>query len=196
MKKFTVLAVILFTSAGAFAQFNKGRMLVGGSAEFSTNTAKNRNGGTTTTQGTRTSLSISPDFGYFVIDNLAVGAELGLGLSKWNAKTSNGVDASTTSISFNPFARYYLPIGIFFQGKFGLGTAKTTYDENIDDFKYNTASLALSAGYVIFLTDNVALEPELGYQTSRIKEDDSNTKDINSGIFMRIGFQIYLGNKQ
>jgi outer membrane protein len=195
MKKFTVLAVILFMSVGAFAQFNKGRMLVGGSAQFSTDTEKNRNGGTTTTEGTRTTLSISPDFGYFIIDNLAIGAELNLSLSKWNAKTANGVDASTTSVSFSPFARYYLPMGIFFQGKFGLGTARTSYDENFDDFKYNTTSLALSAGYVIFLTDNVALEPELGYQTFRYKGDDSNTKDINSGIFMRIGFQIYLGNK-
>jgi outer membrane protein len=195
MKKVTLLVVALFASLGAFAQFNKGRMIVGGTAEFSTNTNKNRSGGTTVTNGTTTSLSISPNFGYFVIDNLAVGASLGLSLSKWNSKGSNGTDSNTTSINFGPFARYYLPFGLFFQGKFNLGTRKTTYDELFDDNKYNTSSFALSAGYPIFLSDNVALEPEVGYRTSRFKASDSNAKDIDSGIFMRIGFQIYLGKK-
>lgn len=194
-KEITILAIIMIASIGAFAQFNQGRMLVGGSAELSTNADKNRNNGTTVTTGNRTSFTLSPDFGYFVIDNLAVGAELSVGLSKWNAKTANGTDNSTTSVQFQPFVRYYLPIPIFFQGKVGLGTSKTSYDENFADYKYNTTSLSLSAGYAIFLTDNVALEPELGYRTTRYKGSDSNTKNIDSGIFLRIGFQIYLGNK-
>ena len=159
MKKIIFFAITMFASLGVFAQFNQGRMLVGGSAEFRTISDKNKSGGTTTTNGTRTSLSVSPSFGYFVIDQLAVGASLDMGLSKWNAKTANDVDNNTTSIQFQPFVRYYLPAGIFFQGKFGLGTAKTTYDENYDDSKYNTSSLALSAGYAIFLSDNVAIEP-------------------------------------
>ena len=195
MKKITILAITLFSSIVGFAQFNKGRMLVGGSAEFRTISDKDKSGATTTTNGTRTSLSVSPSFGYFVIDQLAVGASVDMGVSKWNAKTANDVDNNTTSFQFQPFVRYYLPMGVFFQGKFGLGTAKTTYDENYDDNKYNTSSLALSAGYAIFLSDNVALEPELGYRTSKFKESDSDTKNINSGIFLRIGFQIYLGNK-
>ncbi len=195
MKKFTILAITLFAAVGAFAQFNQGRMLVGGSAEFSTNTNKNKNGSTTVTQGTQTRFTVSPDFGYFIIDNLAIGAELGLTLSKWNSKNNNSADYTGTAVTFSPFVRYYLPMGIFFQGKFGLGTSKTSYDDSFPDYKYNTSNFALSAGYVIFLTDNVALEPEVGYRTTKLKADDSNTKDINSGIFMRIGFQIYLGNK-
>jgi len=192
MKKITILAITLFSSIVGFAQFNQGRMLVGGSAEFRTIADKNKSGGTTTTNGTRTTLSVSPSFGYFVIDQLAVGASVDTGLSKWNARSSNDVDSNTTSVQLQPFVRYYLPAGVFFQGKFGLGTAKTTYDENYDDSKYNTSSLALSAGYAIFLSDNVALEPELGYRTSKFKDTDSDTKNINSGIFLRIGFQIYL----
>src|SRR5688572_17598333 len=195
MKKITIFAITMFASMAVFAQFNQGRMLVGGSAEFRTMADKSKSGGTTTTNGNRTTLSVSPSFGYFVIDQLAVGAAVDMSVSKWNAKTPNDVDNNTTSISFQPFVRYYLPMGVFFQGKFGLGTAKTTYDENYDDNKYNTSSLALSAGYAIFLSDNVALEPELGYRTSKFKDTDSDTKNINSGIFLRIGFQIYLGNK-
>jgi hypothetical protein len=195
MKKITLLAVVMFGSLCAFAQFNQGRMLVGGSAEFITMANKDKSGGTTTTNGNRTTLSVSPSFGYFFIDQLAVGAAVSTELSKWNAKTANDVDHNTTTIQFQPFVRYYLPMGVFFQGKFGFGTAKTTYDEDYEDVKYNTSSLALSAGYAIFLTDNVALEPELGYRTTKYKNADSDSKNINSGLFLRIGLQIYLGNK-
>jgi opacity protein-like surface antigen len=192
MKKITILTVILSCSIGVFAQFNQGRMLVGGSAEFRTNTDKSKNGGTTVTNGNLTSLSIAPQFGYFIIDHVAVGAAINLGVSKWNSKSPNNSDRTTTSIEFQPFARYYLPIPIFFQAKFGLGTSKTSYDRNPED-TYHTTSLALSAGYAIFLTDNIALEPEVGYRTSRFKATDSNTKDIDAGLFLRIGFQLYFG---
>src|SRR5687768_11844722 len=95
MKKITILAITLFSSIVGFAQFNQGRMLVGGSAEFRTIADKNKSGGTTTTNGNRTTLSVSPSFGYFFIDQLAVGASLDMGHSKWNAKTSNDVDNNT-----------------------------------------------------------------------------------------------------
>ncbi|HEX6226912.1 MAG TPA: autotransporter outer membrane beta-barrel domain-containing protein [Chryseolinea sp.] len=193
-KRITLFVIAMVASLGAFAQFNKGRMLVGGSAEFRTMSDKDKTGGTTTTNGNRTTLSISPSFGYFIIDQLAVGAAVDMSLSKWNAKDAFDDDNNTTSIQFQPFVRYYLPMGIFFQGKFGVGTAKTTYDDR-GDSKYNTSSLALSAGYAIFLSDNVAIEPELGYRTSKFKNTDSDTKNLNSGLFLRVGFQIYLGNR-
>ena len=192
MKKITFLGIAMLASFGVFAQFSQGRMLVGGSAEFRTMADKSKSGSTTTTNGNRTTLSVAPSFGYFVIDQLAVGASVETSVSKWNAKAGNDVDNSTHSFQFQPFVRYYLPMGVFFQGKFGLGAGKTTYDDDFDDFKFNTSSLALTAGYAFFLSDNVALEPELGYRTSKYKNADSDTKNINSGIFLRIGFQIYL----
>src|SRR5688572_245532 len=141
MKKVTLFAIAAFASLGVFAQFNQGRMIVGGSAEFSTNTDKTRSGGTTVTDGTTTSLSIAPNFGYFIIDNLAVGASVNLAVSKRNAR-GNGADYSTTGVSFGPFARYYLPFGLFFQGKFTLGTSNTSFDNNLADSKYNTSGLS------------------------------------------------------
>jgi outer membrane protein len=195
MKKIIFFGVVMALCSSVFAQFNQGRMLVGGSAEFRTMSDKDKSGATTTTNGNRTTMSVSPSFGYFVIDQLAVGASVDMAVTKWNDKSGFDDDNTTTTVQFQPFVRYYLPMGIFFQGKFGLGTAKTTYEDNTADNKYNTSSLALSAGYAIFLSDNVALEPELGYRTSKFKNTDSDTKNINSGIFLRIGFQIYLGNK-
>jgi outer membrane protein len=195
MKKITILVIAIASSFAAFAQYNQGRMLVGGSFELSTNTDKTRDGGRTITNGTRTTFNLSPRFGYFIMDNLAIGAGVGLGLSKWNSK-NNGSDYNTSSISFQPFARYYLPVNVFFHGEFGVGTSTTkSEDSNFADYKYNSINLALGAGYALFLTDNVAVEPMLTYRFSRSKYDYDNEKNIDSGLFLSVGFQIYLGNK-
>jgi opacity protein-like surface antigen len=195
MKKITILVIAMASTFAAFAQYNQGRMLVGGSFELSTKTEKTRNGSQTTTDGTQTVFNVSPRFGYFVIDNLAIGAGVGLQLTKWNSK-ANGNDYNASSISFQPFARYYLPVNVFFHGEFGIGTTHVNYDDiNNDEYQYNTINLALGAGYAFFLTDNVAVEPMLSYRFSRGKEDDDDEKDIASGLFLSVGFQIYLGNK-
>ena len=194
MKKFTILSLMVFAAFASFAQFNKGRMLVGGSSEFRTETEKSKSGGTTVTDGRWTNLSFAPRFGYFVIDNLAVGAGLSIGLGKWADENDNDDDYTSSNIQFQPFARYYLPQGIFFQGQVGLGSGKTNYNDR-PDYKYNLSSLAISAGYAFFLNDNVAVEPSLGYRTTGWKNKDSEVKDIDSGLFLQIGFQIYLGNK-
>ena len=198
MKRITVFAIAMFAFGSAFAQFNKGRMLVGGSAEFRTTTYKQKGGGSTSTTGTRTMFSVAPSFGYFFMDNLAAGAAVETIFSKWNSKSSStfDYDYGSTEIQFQPFVRYYLPMGVFFQGKFGVGTRKhNPEDDDIAEYKYNTSSFALSAGYAFFLSDNVAVEPELGYRTSKLKQSDADFKNTESGLFLRVGFQIYLGKK-
>jgi hypothetical protein len=195
MKKFTILAFALFATIGAYAQYNQGRMLVGGSLGFSTQTEKTKFDGTTRTDGKWTSFSLEPQFGYFIIDNLAVGASLDLGLSKWKDEDDSDDDYSTTSIEFTPTVRYYLPQNIFFQGQVGFGTSKDKYGSgSVDEDKYNTFSFALAAGYAYFLNDNVAIEPIIGYGSTSHKDKDSDAKYINNGLFLRVGLQVYLGN--
>src|SRR5688500_19627248 len=108
MKKITFLVITAFASVGAFAQFNQGRMLVGGSAEIRTMADKDKSGGTTVTNGNRTSLSLSPSFGYFIIDQLAVGAAIDVGLGKWNDKSSFDDDNTMYTIQFHHFVRIFL----------------------------------------------------------------------------------------
>lgn len=193
MKKFTILVIVMCGAFGAYAQFEQGRMLVGGTVEFNTLVNKSKFGGTTVTNGRQTSFSLAPQFGYFVIDNLAVGAALDLNLSKYKSDDGD-YESTSTSIEFTPMVRYYLPQGIFFQGQFGFGTGKDKVDNgNTDDDKYNITSWGLSAGYAYFLTDNVALEPQLGYGGTGYKDKDSSGKDIYNGLFIRLGLQVYLG---
>jgi outer membrane protein W len=196
MKKFTILVVAVCSTFGAYAQYNQGRMLVGGSLGFSTETEKTKFDGNTQTDGKWTNFSLEPQFGYFIIDNLAVGASLDLGLSKWKDDADSDDDKTYTSIEIQPTVRYYLPQNIFFQGQVGFGTAKSKFGSgNVDEYKYNTLSWALAAGYAYFLNDNVAIEPMVGYGSVREKDKDSDVKYIDNGIFLRVGLQVYLGNK-
>lgn len=196
MKKITILAIAMCATIGAYAQFNQGRMLVGGSLAFQSVTNKSKFNGQSTTEGKNTDFSIAPQFGYFVIDNLAVGATLDFGLSKW--KDDDGDYKSTaTSFEFQPTVRYYLPVGVFFQGQFGVGGGKYKEEDDgdSDEEKFNRTSFAGAVGYAFFLNDNIAIEPMIGYGSTIDNYKDLDYKDINNGLFLRIGVQAYLGNR-
>lgn len=193
MKKLVLTAFALTMFNVAFAQFNKGRMLVGGAVGFQTTTEKQTSTITTPTIKENT-FSLSPNFGYFVIDKLAVG--LNFNLSNTTEKYSGGgYDYKFTTQSFiaSPFVRYYFGPGIFAQGQYGIGSAKSGDDSNTT--KYSESQWSLGVGYAYFLNDNVAIEPSVKYQSSVLKEKGQDTKDTNSGIAINIGFQIYLGKR-
>jgi hypothetical protein len=195
MKTFFTILVITIISFGAFAQFEQGNMLVGGAVGAKFNTEKTKFEGTTDTDGKFTEFTLSPQFGYFVINNLAVGGGLDLTLQSYKP---DGLDGKSTAtlLLFSPFARYYFRPGIFLQSKFHLGSRKYKNDigQNTNESKNGVSGWSLGAGYAAFLNDNVAIEPMLGFESLSYKDKDSNqnVKDISSGIFLRVGFQIYL----
>jgi outer membrane protein len=100
MKKVTFLFLLLsaLVISSVSAQTSHGNMMVGGALSFST----------TSYQGNsdlgNSSTTFSPGFGYFVIDNLAVGANIGFSGS---TNDTGGTKTERTSFSFGPFARYY-----------------------------------------------------------------------------------------
>jgi outer membrane protein len=196
MRKLFFTLLVTLASMSAFAQFQQGRMLVGGNVGLELKTNKTKFDGSTDTNGKYTSFSLEPQFGYFVIDNLAVGAGLNLTLSSWKPDGSDGKSTSSL-IALSPFARYYFGPGIFGEAKVLLGASKDKDDfgGNTDEKKFNVTGLSLGAGYAIFLNDNVAIEPMIGYETIGYKNKTSGEpdyKDIDSGLFVRVGFQIYL----
>jgi len=192
MKKITILTIILFTSLVAFAQFEKGRALIGGSLAFSTETQKSKGNGSTVTLGKETSFSFDPQAGYFIIDNLAVGAGLGITMTKWKDEFDNDEDESYTSFEFQPVVRYYLPVGVFFQGQVGVGTAKWKYEDGSPDEKYGTSSFSLAVGYAHFLNEHVAVEPVVAYRSRGQKDKDTDYKYVYGGFFFGLGIQVYI----
>jgi outer membrane protein len=194
MRKIACLLTFVIICSASYAQFNQGRMLVGGSLGFHGETYKTKNNNTTTTTQKNVSFSLTPQFGYFIIDNLAIGG--GIDLSSTSAKTpNNNYKDVTTSFQFQPFVRYYLPVKVFFQGTVGVGTTKDKVINNNTTTvaKSGITSLSLGVGYAWFLNDHVAIEPFVGYLTQRTKPDGSSVKYNESDLFLKIGFQIYLG---
>ena len=190
MKKLVVSFLFGITCMVSYGQFTQGTIMVGGSFGADFDTEKTKTGNTTTVTGHTTSIDIAPSAGYFVIDNVAVGAAIDMYASKYKSKDGLSTNSSN-SVSFAPFARYYYQ-KFYGQGSFQLGTEKTKYvfDGNTTNTTSNISGWSLAVGYAYLLNQNVALEPQIGFQSNGYKT--GNDKDITSGLFLRIGFQIYL----
>lgn len=195
MKK--VVLITFFVTAvmtASFAQFSQGTFLVGGTTGLGVNflTAKSKAGGTTSTDGKSTSFSLEPTAGYFVIDNLALGA--GIGLSTSSFKPDGGGTKSTSSaILLSPFARYYFD-KFYAQGTFQFGSSKDKYTNggtSITD-KNGLSGWSIAGGYALLLNESVALEPQIGYGSFTSKDNDTDNKDIAAGLFIRMGIFVYL----
>ncbi len=178
---------------GAYAQFEKGSMMVGGSfgADFKTN--KSKYDGNTYTNGKYVDVSFDPQFGIFVINKLAIGGGFGMSTSAYKDDESD-YKSVTNEFTVQPMARYYLDPGIFFQGKLMFGGAKdkTRNNGNTDETEYAVNGWSLSAGYAFFLNNIVAIEPQLGYGAKGYRNKNTDVKSVDGGIFLRVGFQIYL----
>ena len=121
MRSIFVLALSVLTLASE-AQTSKGNFLLGGSVSFNSAKEKVTLEGTSETSKPTTTLAFTPNAGYFIMDNLAVGGSLTL-LSV-NEKES---ETKTSTFLFAPFVRYYfLSLGenvkFLGQGSFGIGS--------------------------------------------------------------------------
>jgi hypothetical protein len=181
MKKVLFATLLAVSASAAFAQsnINKGDWMVGGNASF--DYQKDGDYKTTT-------IGLSPNVGYFFINNFAGGLRAGVASS-----TTKFGSAKETESAFHvsPFVRYYfLPssqkVNIFADGSFGFGQAKT--ESMGTEYKYNFTQFAITAGPAIFLTPATALEIGLGFNSSKIEDasDRSNSFGVN------VGFQIHL----
>lgn len=173
MKKVIFTLVIAAVGFTANAQTAQGNWLMGGNASFTS--------GKSSADGAKsnTTINISPDAGYFVADDLAIGAMVSF----------QSATGGYSAFSAAPFVRYYfLPIGdnakLFGQGSFGFGSSK--FDD--DDESVSSTNWSIAAGPAFFLNQNVALETTLFYGSSKQKDVPAyNTFGLN------IGFQIHLG---
>jgi outer membrane protein len=194
MKKIAILLAAWCITMSAYAQFEKGNKLVGGSLGADFTTDKTKVDGTTYTNGRNVNFSFDPQVAYFVINNLAVGGALGFSTESYKEDDSD-YKSVDNEITIQPVARYYLSQGIFFQGNFIVGSAKNKVTDNgdTDETKYNVSGWSLSAGYAYFLNDHVAIEPQLGYSGKGYKNKENDVKYVDNGLYIRVGFQIYLG---
>ncbi|GGG13348.1 hypothetical protein GCM10011344_12530 [Dokdonia pacifica] len=185
----------------------KGNFIVGGSSSFnfSSESLKVKSDNIDDIDlGTNTFFSIAPSTGYFVIDNLAVGAEVAFSTGKFKSDDSD-LESKSTSIIASPFVRYYFgktKIKPFLEGSIGFGSLKAESENVIigDDIINSTETrrsifaYGFNGGVAFFLNDFVSVDLGIGYISTSSKDKDdneSNFRNINNTITFNAGFNVF-----
>lgn len=174
MKKvfISVLSAMLVTTF-LHAQTSSGNMMVGGSLNFSSVSYEGGNANDGSTVG------FSPNFGYFINDNFAIGASLGLGSSRQGTGANKTI---RSSFSFGPFARYYMftsSENFAFFGQAGLTFSTGKTDPSAGGVtKSNAIRFYVSPGAAYFFNEHWALEFSVnGFSISSTDENTSADND-------------------
>jgi hypothetical protein len=183
MKRHLLMVLLTITIATfASAQTYQGQWMVGGNASFSTSKTEDDDDDSRVTD-----FSISPDVGYFFINNLAGGLRLSFNSSKVKAD-----DEAFTFFSAAPFLRYYfLPpaqkINVFGEASYGIGSSDVLIGDDKESFNF----WSVQAGPAIFLNQHTALEISVFYNSVGGDLYGGELRDNTFGL--NVGFQIHLG---
>ena len=172
MKKVLLSAVALLAFGFANAQeekanegFAKGDVFVSGAVTL--NSSKKGDFKTN-------SFEIAPKVGYFVTENIAVGASIGFS----SDKVEEGDSATNTGLGLGAFGRYYFTPASKFSLFAELGIDYTSFDEEFDaesgtvyasSFESKELGFGLGAGMNYFVSSNFSIEAGvavLGYSSN------------------------------
>jgi len=147
-----VMAAFTFNATSQDSATGQGVILIKGSSDFNLVLA----------EGTPMYLSLGG--GYFLKDNICLGADLIL----YGA-------SGTNTITVSPFGRYYFQEKFYAGASFIKGLKFGDKFLELDEYK-----IQIDAGYMYFLNDYVVLEPNLKYPIIE-----------NAKLFIGLGISIY-----
>jgi hypothetical protein len=186
MKKIIVAVSALVLGTTAMAQTDQGGWMFGAGSNLGFTSSKADND----QEDSQSDLNLDARAGYFVIDNLAAGLDISFASSKLG-------DASDSQVLVGPYVRYYLPMKVFGEVNFGIGSSKSEVDYGAPlgtvEVKYGTTALGIGVGYAAFLNDNISIEPMVRYAMTSSKPDEGDSVS-GSGFGLMVNFGIYLGN--
>ncbi len=153
--------------------------------------------------------NLNPRMGVFVIDNLAMGADL-----SWShSRTSEDFDGdeyitNNSAITAGPFIRYYLPttIGsgaksrmyVESSGSWGQLKFRSDYNGGEDEIKYGMVNYGAAAGISSFFGKRFALDVQVGYEYFHLKirqDNPDNLRTVQNGLALNFGFSYFLFKK-
>lgn len=147
-------------------------------------------------EGAGFNVGLAPKVGYFIADNLVLGAVVNLGYMK--SSKSEGASQSTL-YGVQAFSRYYLSPGekgidnMLKRGRFFLeGNAGFAGINVKDGPTTNGFAFGFGPGYAYFITDNVALETSAKY--NGLVGGGNTTYQHSLGL--NVGLQIHLPSSQ
>lgn len=174
MKKIILAAIAVMGFSAANAQttgFSKGDAFISGA--FNVGTEK-------TGDAKSNDFTLVPSVGYFVSENVALGAKLGFGSSKVD-------DAKENSFTVGAFGRYYFTPASQFSvyGQAGLDFT----NHKVGDFKSNELGVNVGLGLSYFLSNHFAIEATwagLGYSVNNNGGDGADkTNKFGLGTDLR-----------
>jgi opacity protein-like surface antigen len=186
-----VLTGIAFTSQ---AQTEKGKFILGGTASYES--VKSEADGANANEG----LTILPNIGYFVADNIAVGTGIGYNYSNSGVASLSG---QREAFVVNPFGRYYTDLGEKFkffgqlQVPMAFGNVKETNADGDSGAKTGTSTaigVALSPGFAYYPTKRIGIEfafNGLAYNNLKVEDGDGNKLDALSNNSFAIGTNFF-----
>ena len=198
MKKLFLLTILLVLGAvtTSNAQLQKGNYMLGsdlgsGITPTGSNGLFGFNFGLN--EGAGYSVGIAPKAGYFIDDNLLLGAIVNLGFTK--SGETNNQSTKTTIYGIQALSRYYLSPGeagvdnLLRSGRFFVEANAGVAGINIKDGPTtNGFAFGLGPGYSYFVSNNVALETSVKYNGL---VGGGNTTYQN-GLGLNLGIQIFL----
>ena len=156
MKKIVLAAIAVMAFGFANAQtggFSKGDVFVSGA--FSVDSHK-------TGDAKSNNFTLVPSVGYFVSENIAIGAKLGFGSSKMG-------DDKTNDFTVGAFGRYYFTPASQFSVYGQAGLDFTNSKSKPGDYKENEIGANVGLGLSYFLSSHFAIEATwlgLGYSVN------------------------------
>jgi hypothetical protein len=210
MKKlyFIIFALSLLSFRPVKAQPDKGRILVSvtstvGLGDFGTDlmnigltaqTVKYYGGGNGSTYS-KLGINILPRVGYFVADNLAIGADVVVNFVTRKSKDSNYKFTEST-LAAGPFARYYFSLEKVYpfveaSASFGIYRQKWSNDSEGDN-KEGLLIYGGGAGIALPVGKQVMIDAMAGYSSQTWKDED-NDRWIYGTIGLKIGITLFFG---
>jgi len=173
----TLLLTMFVCSAGFISgqTVNQGAWMVGGTAGFSSEKIEGDDASSTT-------VNITPNLAYYLIDDLAVGVRL-----NWLSQSYDG--ESDSNFGFGPYVRYYITDPIFVQAGYDIEAA--ALDLNSLFNAEGSSTLHFMVGYSWFLNNSVAIEPAVYYDIYNGDEDNFDSDLSRFGL--NIGIQAFIG---
>jgi len=189
MKKMFLTAIAVCTLTFMNAQedgFSKGDIFISGSFGLDSQS---------TGDIKSSSFEITPRVGFFVSDNIAVGARIGYTSSKEEVPFTG--EQKTNTINAGAFGRYYFTPSSKFSvfGELGFEYASSKQEQGVAELKINGFGVNVGPGVSYFLSDHFSLEAfwgAIGYATATPDFDGAestdavtfgvNLDDINLGL--------------
>ena len=189
MKKSILIAIVsFFAFSSAQAQTEQGTVFVGGNLGLMSSSSKFKIGNTETETNKNLSYNFSPNIGYFVANNTAIGINLGYGGRKdieYNGITKNTF--TSTSVNAGLFAQHYFMLLPQFgltgslYADYSFGPLKVENENTVTgavaktEYKSSNIAFGLNGGGVWFPSSHIGISAGIGILNYTIyKQEEKN----------------------